>query len=168
MKRRFSAIKGMVLAAVLLQPACESKPEHSTDKPGATPLGLSAHSVIIREPVAGRDVTVAYLTVSNQGDTERSLLGASSEYAKRIEIHEHQHNEGRMRMVKRPSLALAANGETVLESGGAHLMLFELSTTDSPDPKATTPLRQRTVELTLEFDLSETLTVSTSLSSVLD
>ncbi len=167
MKTRSSAAKWLLMAALLLQTACGNK---SVSEAVATPLGLSVHNVTVREPVAGRDVTVAYLTIRNQGDTERLLLGASSDYATRIEIHEHQHSEGRMRMVKLASLPIAANSETVLESGGAHLMLFELQPPYSLEQAADSAIKQQhlSVELTLAFDQGESITVATTLSSVLD
>lgn len=161
-------LKNLTLAAVLLLAACQGEPDKSANTVSGTPLGLSVHTPIVREPVAGRDITVAYLTIQNQSSEERVLLGASSPYATRIEIHEHQHKEGRMRMIKRSSLPIAANSDTVLQSGGAHLMLFELRPHYSIRADGDPPAQPQTVELTLLFDQEETLTVSTQLSSVLN
>ncbi len=168
MKDYSQALKYLTLVAVLLLQACQDKPDKSEPTVTGTPLGLSVQSPIVREPVAGRDITVAYLTIKNQGSEERLLLGASSSYAARIEIHEHQHNDGRMRMIKRSSLPLAANSDTVLQSGGAHLMLFELKRSYTIRADGDPPPQAQTVELTLMFDQDETLTVSTQLSSVLN
>ncbi len=164
MSRISLAVKSMALLVVLLLTACQQEPNKSSEATAGTPLGLSAQSPIVREPVAGRDITVAYLTIQNQSSEQRVLLGASSPFAKRIEIHEHQHKEGRMRMIKRSSLPIAASADTVLQSGGAHLMLFELQ----PGKTDRTAENAQLVELTLKFDQGETLTVATQLSSVLD
>lgn len=161
-------LKCLMLAAVLLLQACQDKPSKSELPLDSTPLGLSVQAPVVREPVAGRDITVAYLTIHNQGDEERLLRGVSSPYASRIEIHEHQHNNGRMRMVKLSSLPIAANSDTVLQSGGAHLMLFNLKPSYTLKADGDHPPEAQTVQLTLLFDQDETLTVSTQLSSVLN
>ncbi|MEM8498705.1 MAG: copper chaperone PCu(A)C [Pseudomonadota bacterium] len=168
MNRYSQALKYVTLAAVLLLQACQDKPDESELPVAGTPLGLSVQAPVVREPVAGRDITVAYLTIKNQGSEARLLLGASSPYATRIEIHEHQHNDGRMRMIKRSSLPIAANSDTVLQSGGAHLMLFELTHSYTILAEGDPRPQPQTVELTLLFDQDETLTVSTQLSSVLN
>ncbi len=168
MQKLYLTVKSLVPIAVLLIAACDSVPDVKAKSPAVTPLGLTVQDLVIREPVAGRDITVAYLTIRNQGNTERLLLGANSPYAKRIEIHEHQHNEGRMRMVKRSSLPLTANTDTVLQSGGTHLMLFELQSVNASGPVNTEADLAQNIELSLEFDKGETLSVTASLSSVLN
>ncbi|MFK7730515.1 MAG: copper chaperone PCu(A)C [Pseudomonadales bacterium] len=167
------ALKSIALSALLLLSACGVEPNNSAElatdtMETVTALGLSVKNPIVREPVAGRDITVAYLTIHNKGREDRVLLSASSAYANRIEIHEHQHSEGRMRMIKRSSLPIAANSDTALKSGGAHLMLFGLQPVYTIRADGDPPTQPQTVELTLQFDQGETLTVSTQLSSLLN
>jgi hypothetical protein len=90
----------------------------------AEPLTLSAGWV--RESIPGQTVTVAYPQIANGGDRECTLAAVSAEVAGRVEIHEHQHSEGQMRMRKLDAIAIPAQGVRVFEPGGLHLMLLEL------------------------------------------
>ena len=80
----------------------------------------------IRESIPGQTVTAAYPQIANSGDRDCSLTGASAEVAGRVEIHEHQHSDGQMRMRQLDSLTIPAQGVRVFEPGGLHLMLLDL------------------------------------------
>ncbi|MYB39977.1 copper chaperone PCu(A)C [Candidatus Saccharibacteria bacterium] len=67
----------------------------------------------------------AWLTIRNAGGEDR-LVGAESPAAERVELHTHIHEGGVTMMRKVEAIDLPAGGETVLESGGDHLMLFGL------------------------------------------
>ena len=69
----------------------------------------------------------AYLTVRNEGETDR-LLGGQTDKAEAVEVHEVVDEGGVMQM--RPladGLEIPAGGEVILEPGGYHLMLFGLT-----------------------------------------
>ncbi len=80
----------------------------------------------VRESIAGRDVTAAYMTIDNRGLAADALVAARCDCAATVEIHRMVEDAGRMTMEKMPRLELPADALVVLEPGGLHLMLFAL------------------------------------------
>jgi copper(I)-binding protein len=70
--------------------------------------------------------TAAYLTLHNDGDTTRRVVGGSAELAGRVEMHRSEQVEGYMRMSPVDGLTLAPGENVQLAPGGVHLMLLEL------------------------------------------
>lgn len=105
-----------------------------------------ARATLPNQPVAG-----LYLTISNAGETEDVLIGASAGFAARGEIHEMSMDGDTMRMRPLPDGVALAPGETVtLAPGGLHLMFMGL----------TEPLELGgTVEATLVFREAGEVTV---------
>lgn len=67
--------------------------------------------------------TALYFTAS--GDEADVLVGANTEFAERVDMHESVHgDDGTTGMQRRDTLELVAGGELVLEPGGLHLMLI--------------------------------------------
>ncbi|MDK2777845.1 MAG: copper chaperone PCu(A)C [Pseudomonadota bacterium] len=102
----------------------------------------------VREPVPGRDMSAAFMQISNSGDSDRVLVSASAGWTSRIEIHTHIHDNGVMRMRQIESLTIPAGETVTLKPGGLHLMLFGLQP----------PLAQ-TLPLELCFKDGECMTV---------
>lgn len=72
-------------------------------------------------PVAG-----GFLTVVNATDKPDVLLGADSDIAQRVEIHEMRMDGGMMRMRElADGLPIPARGKVVLAPGGYHLMFIK-------------------------------------------
>ena len=68
----------------------------------------------------------AYLSISNHGEKADELLGADTPAAERVEIHEHKHVDGLMKMQQVQMLAVAPGETLTFQPGGYHLMLFNL------------------------------------------
>lgn len=68
----------------------------------------------------------AYLEIENRGDSPESLLAASSPVADKVEVHQHVHLDGLMKMRKVEQLSFAPGDKVVFEPGGYHFMLFGL------------------------------------------
>ncbi|MEE2023302.1 MULTISPECIES: copper chaperone PCu(A)C [Alkalimonas] len=92
------------------------------------PVSIEADDVLVRVPMPGRTVTAGYLTLRNNSTQMRQLVAVQSDAFNRIELHTHTHVDGMMRMVQVDAIDIAAAGETVLQPGGLHLMLFEPTT----------------------------------------
>ena len=91
----------------------------------------------------GAGVAAAYLTIDNAGGGADRLLGASSDAAGRVEVHETRRDGELMRMRKAEPLDIPAGERVVFGPGGLHVMLMELKE----------PLRQGdTLPLTLRFE----------------
>lgn len=90
---------------------------HAMATPGVTDPGL-----------ASTGTGVVYLTITNDGDTDETLLEASTDRSERVVIHETvvENEVGRMLPVDGP-LAVPAGETVTFESGGLHMMLVNLT-----------------------------------------
>ena len=70
--------------------------------------------------------TYGYLSIANHGEQADELLGADTPAADKVEIHEHKHVDGLMKMQQVQTLPIAPGETLVLQPGGYHLMLFNL------------------------------------------
>ncbi|MCA1788477.1 MAG: copper chaperone PCu(A)C [Thioalkalivibrio sp.] len=81
----------------------------------------------VRLPPPNLSVTAAYMTLSNSGDGDLTVIHAESPTAATVELHEHlQDAAGVMRMRQVAALPLPAGGSLAMEPGGLHLMLIGL------------------------------------------
>jgi copper(I)-binding protein len=76
----------------------------------------------------GQPTAAAYLRLSNPGPEPVRLVAAESALAGSIEIHESRQVDGMWRMRRLESLTVPPGGQVELAPGGAHLMLFDLTT----------------------------------------
>lgn len=96
---------------------------------------LEVENAYVREPIPGRYMSAAFMTIKNAGDRKRTLVGAKADWAGLMEIHTHLNDDGVMRMRQLKRLEIPAGESVMLEPGGLHLMLFKLAvplTADSP------------------------------------
>jgi len=69
----------------------------------------------------------AYLVIDNRGEQGDTLLGADTPIAGSVEIHEHLHHDGLMKMQQVQTLTVAPGESLSFKPGGYHLMLFNLN-----------------------------------------
>lgn len=105
-------------------------------------------SMQIRQPMPGRSVTAGYFTLHNKTSSDLELIAVSSSAFDRIELHQHIHKDGMMRMEQLQSITIAAKSDVVFAPAGLHLMLF--------DPVTLPELGQH-VSLELHFADGQTL-----------
>ena len=94
-----------------------------------------------------------FMTISNTTEIDDRLIAASTDAAKRVELHTHiEDGEGVMRMVEvEDGFAVPAGGEAVLKRGGLHIMMMGL----------TRPLVQgESITLVLTFENAGDITVA--------
>jgi copper(I)-binding protein len=94
--------------------------------PAAQDQTVAARDAWIRQPIAGRDVTAAYLVVDNHGAAPRAIVGAASDVAKALELHEMKMDNGMMRMSRVERIEVPPHGSAELKPGGFHIMMFGL------------------------------------------
>jgi copper(I)-binding protein len=92
---------------------------------------FSVGSLVIADPWSrptfeGMPVGVAYLTITNKGALEDTLIGASTPAAARVEFHRTLIEGGMAKMRGSSSVVIAPNSTVVAEPGGLHLMLMGL------------------------------------------
>lgn len=80
----------------------------------------------VREVLPGRSMTAGYFSLSNKTDKAVELTGASSPLFGAIELHQHSHKDGMMKMEQVESVSVAAGETVTFAPGGLHLMLFDL------------------------------------------
>lgn len=121
--------------------SAEATAEASGDASGGAITVADAWS---RQPAEGQTVTAVYGIVSNPTDEDVTIVSAFTPVTDRVELHETIANDdGTMQMQqKEGGFVVPAGGEFVFESGGPHIMLFDI------DP-ATYPA---SVDVTLTFD----------------
>jgi copper(I)-binding protein len=100
----------------------------------------------------GAKVGGSYVTIQNKGTTPDKLIGASSDVAGSVQVHEMSMNNGTMKMRPLESGLTIEPGKSVkLAPGGYHLMMMDLKN----------PLKQGDkVAITLEFEKAGKVPVS--------
>ena len=78
----------------------------------------------VRDPIPGRSMSAAFMTVRNTGVEDFVITSACLEGADSVEIHTHSHVDGVMRMRQLHELTIKAGEAVTLEPGGMHLMIF--------------------------------------------
>jgi periplasmic copper chaperone A len=69
-----------------------------------------------------------YFTITNTGERDDRLVGASSDAAQRVELHTHVVENGIARMVElEQGIEIPAGGSVVFEQGGLHVMFMGLT-----------------------------------------
>lgn len=82
----------------------------------------------VRDPIPGRSMSAAFMTINNTGSADVVLKTAAIEGASSVEIHTHSHTDGVMRMRQLHALTIKAGESVVLAPGGLHLMVFGIKT----------------------------------------
>jgi len=118
--------------------------------PRAQTPAVVAQDAWVRQPAAGRDVTAAYLVVENHGPAARAIVGASSDAAATLELHEMKIENGMMRMSPVDRIDVPAGGRAELKPGGFHIMIFGVKKPLEPGT---------TLPITLKLDDGSTLPV---------
>lgn len=79
----------------------------------------------VREFLPASKATVAYLTITNPSDHATVLTKAELDGLGRVEIHQHTHVDGMMKMQQVLSLKIDGHSRVEFKPGGYHLMVFE-------------------------------------------
>lgn len=116
----------------------------------AIPLALVAQAspdLVVENPWVRalpptQPTTAAYMTLTNRGESDISVVGARADIAQTVEIHTTGKIDSYMRMEQLQSLRVAPGESLQLAPGGTHLMLLQL---------ARMPVPGETVRLCLEL-----------------
>ncbi len=71
--------------------------------------------------------SAAFLTITNHSNSDIKLIGAGSNIAKRVELHNHLKQDGMMKMRRVEAVQITANSSTSLQPGGYHIMFLGLN-----------------------------------------
>lgn len=122
---RHLAIIGLVVAIITITSACSD----DDDAESGSCEDITVEEAFVRLPPA--ENTALYFEVTNNGDSEIALVGASSDVATMVELHENIMNDGVMTMqpIEGQEIPIAAGATAVLEPGGLHVMAMGLTAT---------------------------------------
>ncbi len=118
----------------------------------ATVGDITVTDVWVRQPAMGQTLSAAYGTITNNGDTDITLIGGSVPFDATVEIHETlMDDSGTMQMQEREDgFVVPAGASFTLEPGGPHIMLIDIDPADIVGE----------VEVTMIFDDGTEVTVT--------
>ena len=124
----------------------------------ATVGAIAVTDAWVRQPAEGQTRSAAYGTITNNGDTDITLVGGSVPFDATVEIHETlMGDDGVMQMQERKDgFVIAAGASFKLEPGGPHLMMLDIDPADFMD----------SVDVTLIFDDGTEVTVMAPVRSI--
>lgn len=71
--------------------------------------------------------SASFMKITNNGNSDVSLVSVDSNIAKNVELHEHTMNNGMMKMQQVAQINIPANSTIMLKPGGLHVMLIGLN-----------------------------------------
>ncbi len=119
---------------------------------------LVVESGFVRASLPASNSTSAYMTLNNTGDADILISGVTTAAAGKVSFHGTMNHEGMMHMMEMENLKIAAHKSLVLESGGMHMMLENMTVALTAGSK---------VELVLQFADGRNKTISLPVQSVL-
>ena len=124
----------------------------------ATVGDITVTDAWVRQPAEGQMVSAAYGSITNNGETDITLVGGSVPFGATVEIHETlMDDDGTMQMQEREDGFVIAAGETfMLEPGGPHIMMLDSDPADFVGA----------IDVTMVFDDGTELTVTAPVRSL--
>lgn len=92
----------------------------------AADKALQVDEPYVRAMPPGQSVTAAFLVLKNLSGNTCTVNGGSSVIAGRLEMHEHRHEQGMMKMRPVSGVTIPAGGQVDFQPGGLHIMLFDI------------------------------------------
>ncbi len=141
--------------------------------PGTSPIQLSQawarRAPMMGQPGSGQGSTgsghahgqaggsgngAVYVLIQNRGREADTLLGATSDAATTVELHETRQEGGVMRMRPLPKIDVPGGGRIEMKPGGQHIMLLGLTRDLHPGDRVTVRLRfEKAGEQTVEAEV---------------
>jgi copper(I)-binding protein len=119
---------------------------------------ITVENAYVREVPPNMPNSAAFMLLYNSSDKEVALVSAESDVANIVEIHEHVHENGMMKMRQVPKIAIAPKAQTVLQPGGYHVMLIGLKQ----------PLKAgQMVALTLKFSNDQIVSIEAPVQKIM-
>lgn len=126
-------------------------------------VSIFASSIKVQDPYVratppGLPNSAAFMTLVNTTANDISVVSASSNAAKAVELHTHDMKNGIMRMYQVPKIDIKANNKTTLQPGGFHIMFLGLKAPLKVDNK---------IELTLKLSNNEKINIIATVKTVM-
>ena len=119
--------------------------------------GIMVKDAYVRSSTPSSPTGAAFMTLMNHGDTDDRLIAATSDVAKRVELHTHTEDaNGVMKMSEiEGGIALEAGGMHQMKRGGDHVMFMGLTAPLEQDSEITVTLtfeKAGEMEITIPVD----------------
>ncbi len=115
-RRVFFGLGVMLMAAFVLGGCGQKEAVNAAPK-------ITITKAWMRIPPGGRDISAAYLVITNEGGAD-TLLSVSSPLADDVQMHISKREDGMMSMEHEETVPIAAHAKTIYAPGGRHLMVF--------------------------------------------
>jgi copper(I)-binding protein len=143
----------MIAAQCSTPSAQESAPSAGQD---------DAPNIMVIEPWSRPSPVMAgngavYMTLKNEGGSADVLLGAETDVAEVVELHESKMEGDVMKMSPVPGIQVPPGSSVKLEPGGMHVMLINLQQELTPGDKITLTLQfEKSGPMAIEAEVRET------------
>jgi len=117
----------------------------------AQDAAVTARDAWARMPLPSKTETALYVVIENHSAQKRAIVGASSDAAAAVEMHEMKMVKTLMQMTPVSQVVIPAKGKTSFDPNGMHLMIFGLKTR---------PAIGDTINVTLRLDDGTTVPVT--------
>lgn len=87
---------------------------------------ITVRDAWVRLPLASKNETAMYVVVENHTAQKRAIVGASSDSADKLELHEMKMEKTLMKMTPVTQVALPAKGKASFDPNSYHIMMFGL------------------------------------------
>ena len=87
---------------------------------------ISVSNALVRAVPEGMINSAAFMVLKNNSAQDRSIVSASSNISKVVELHTHTKEGGMMKMRQIDAIAIKSGSETILKPGGLHIMFIGL------------------------------------------
>jgi copper(I)-binding protein len=95
---------------------------------GAQDATIVVRDAWVRVPAPSKTETALYMVIENRSSQKRALVGASSDLAGKIELHQMRMDGKVMSMTPVKEITIPAGGKATLSPSGYHMMMFRLTT----------------------------------------
>jgi copper(I)-binding protein len=109
----------------------------------AQDAAVTARDAWVRMPLPSKTETALYVVIENHSAQKRAIVGAYSEAAAAVEMHQMKMAKTLMQMTPVSQVVIPAKGKTSFDPNGMHLMIFGLRTR---------PAIGDTINVTLKLD----------------
>ena len=92
----------------------------------STAATVSVEDAFVRATPPHTVNSAAFMKISNNSEKTLALVAASSDIAKRVELHSHTMSGGMMKMRQVDAITIDANATVELRPGSFHIMFFGL------------------------------------------
>jgi copper(I)-binding protein len=118
---------------------------------------ISIDNAYVRATPPNITNSAAFMVIHNTLNRDINLVAASSDIAERVELHQHIHEDGMMKMRQVEVISIQQDQKVALQPGGYHVMLFGLKQALKDGAE---------IQLSVYFDNGEKITIDAPIKKI--